>query len=149
MLLVIKGVKGCLTWFFLMSSSSAAGDWVNCGICGEWAHFGCDRRPGLGAFKVRLWFFDLHNQPLSSLSILRGVIGVNYGTVSCCRTMQRQMDWNTYVRNAVLQILKRRCREVQTDIPEPNPDGFSSTNPNWSYICFSYNINCVFVEKLV
>ncbi|KAG5538031.1 hypothetical protein RHGRI_025202 [Rhododendron griersonianum] len=31
--------------------SSAAGDWVNCGICGEWAHFGCDRRQGLGAFK--------------------------------------------------------------------------------------------------
>ncbi|KAK7846107.1 at-rich interactive domain-containing protein 4, partial [Quercus suber] len=31
---------------------SAAGDWVNnCGICGEWAHFGCDRRQGLGAFK--------------------------------------------------------------------------------------------------
>jgi hypothetical protein len=25
---------------------------VNCGICGEWAHFGCDRRQGLGAFKV-------------------------------------------------------------------------------------------------
>ena len=33
-------------------NSSAAGDWVNCGICGEWAHFGCDRRQGLGAFKV-------------------------------------------------------------------------------------------------
>ncbi|RVW77048.1 AT-rich interactive domain-containing protein 4 [Vitis vinifera] len=32
--------------------SSAAGDWVNCGICGEWAHFGCDRRQGLGAFKL-------------------------------------------------------------------------------------------------
>ncbi|MFS7974657.1 putative chromatin regulator PHD family [Helianthus anomalus] len=30
---------------------SAAGDWVNCGVCGEWAHFGCDRRQGLGAFK--------------------------------------------------------------------------------------------------
>ncbi|KAK6118737.1 hypothetical protein DH2020_047542 [Rehmannia glutinosa] len=30
---------------------SAPGDWVNCGLCGEWAHFGCDRRPGLGAFK--------------------------------------------------------------------------------------------------
>jgi hypothetical protein len=27
---------------------------VNCGICGEWAHFGCDRRQGLGAFKVCL-----------------------------------------------------------------------------------------------
>ncbi|KAE8712523.1 AT-rich interactive domain-containing protein 4 [Hibiscus syriacus] len=24
---------------------------VNCGVCGEWAHFGCDRRQGLGAFK--------------------------------------------------------------------------------------------------
>lgn len=36
----------------LLFNSSAAGDWVNCGICGEWAHFGCDRRQGLGAFKV-------------------------------------------------------------------------------------------------
>lgn len=36
------------------ANSSAAGDWVNCGICGEWAHFGCDRRQGLGAFKVLL-----------------------------------------------------------------------------------------------
>ncbi|XP_057505146.1 AT-rich interactive domain-containing protein 4-like [Actinidia eriantha] len=35
----------------LLCHSSAAGDWVNCGMCGEWAHFGCDRRPGLGAFK--------------------------------------------------------------------------------------------------
>lgn len=42
-------------------SSSAAGDWVNCGLCGEWAHFGCDRRQGLGAFKVSInnqWDFD-------------------------------------------------------------------------------------------
>ncbi|XP_078429531.1 ARID/BRIGHT DNA-binding domain-containing protein isoform X2 [Wolffia australiana] len=30
---------------------SEAGDWVNCGLCGEWAHFGCDKRQGLGAFK--------------------------------------------------------------------------------------------------
>ncbi|KAI4335151.1 hypothetical protein L6164_013824 [Bauhinia variegata] len=37
--------------FCLLCHSSAAGDWVNCGICGEWAHFGCDRRQGLGAFK--------------------------------------------------------------------------------------------------
>ena len=37
--------------------SSAPGDWVNCGLCGEWAHFGCDRRQGLGAFKV-LYSFD-------------------------------------------------------------------------------------------
>ncbi|KAF3968900.1 hypothetical protein CMV_007262 [Castanea mollissima] len=35
----------------LLCHSSAAGHWVNCGICGEWAHFGCDRRQGLGAFK--------------------------------------------------------------------------------------------------
>ncbi|KNA21403.1 hypothetical protein SOVF_043130 [Spinacia oleracea] len=35
----------------LLCHSSAAGDWVNCSICGEWAHFGCDRRQGLGAFK--------------------------------------------------------------------------------------------------
>ncbi|CAA0829479.1 AT-rich interactive domain-containing protein 4 [Striga hermonthica] len=35
----------------LLCHSSAPGDWVNCGLCGEWAHFGCDRRPGLGAFK--------------------------------------------------------------------------------------------------
>lgn len=31
--------------------SGAEGDWVNCGICRQWAHFGCDRRTGLGAFK--------------------------------------------------------------------------------------------------
>ncbi|KAJ3673176.1 hypothetical protein LUZ60_006550 [Juncus effusus] len=35
----------------LLCNSSAPGDWVNCGLCGEWAHFGCDRRQGLGAFK--------------------------------------------------------------------------------------------------
>ncbi|KAL3632855.1 AT-rich interactive domain-containing protein 4 [Castilleja foliolosa] len=35
----------------LLCHSSAPGDWVNCGLCGEWAHFGCDRRLGLGAFK--------------------------------------------------------------------------------------------------
>ncbi|KAI4379593.1 hypothetical protein MLD38_005871 [Melastoma candidum] len=35
----------------MLCHSSTAGDWVNCGICGEWAHFGCDRRQGLGAFK--------------------------------------------------------------------------------------------------
>ncbi|KAL5698562.1 hypothetical protein ACHQM5_029587 [Ranunculus cassubicifolius] len=35
----------------LLCHSSAPGDWVNCGVCGEWAHFGCDRRQGLGAFK--------------------------------------------------------------------------------------------------
>jgi hypothetical protein len=36
----------------LICHSSALGDWVNCGLCGEWAHFGCDRRQGLGTFKV-------------------------------------------------------------------------------------------------
>ncbi|KQJ90354.1 AT-rich interactive domain-containing protein 4 [Brachypodium distachyon] len=35
----------------LLCNSSAPGDWVNCGLCGEWAHFGCDRRQGLGTFK--------------------------------------------------------------------------------------------------
>jgi len=35
----------------LICHSSALGDWVNCGLCGEWAHFGCDRRQGLGTFK--------------------------------------------------------------------------------------------------
>ncbi|CAM8960951.1 unnamed protein product [Rhodiola kirilowii] len=35
----------------LLCRSSAPGDWVNCGMCDEWAHFGCDRRQGLGAFK--------------------------------------------------------------------------------------------------
>lgn len=35
----------------ILCHSSAAGDWVNCGICGEWAHYGCDKRNGLGAFK--------------------------------------------------------------------------------------------------
>ncbi|KAI4386909.1 hypothetical protein MLD38_004786 [Melastoma candidum] len=35
----------------LLCHSGAPGDWVNCGTCGEWAHFGCDRRQGLGAFK--------------------------------------------------------------------------------------------------
>ncbi|XAR51296.1 hypothetical protein NMG60_11005891 [Bertholletia excelsa] len=37
--------------YCLLCHSSAVGDWVNCGICGEWALFGCDRRQGLGAFK--------------------------------------------------------------------------------------------------
>ncbi|XP_024522751.1 AT-rich interactive domain-containing protein 4 [Selaginella moellendorffii] len=35
----------------ILCHSSAEGDWVNCGICGEWAHFGCDRRTGLATFK--------------------------------------------------------------------------------------------------
>ncbi|KAF8769423.1 hypothetical protein HU200_006452 [Digitaria exilis] len=35
----------------LICHSSALGDWVNCGLCGEWAHFGCDTRQGLGTFK--------------------------------------------------------------------------------------------------
>lgn len=35
----------------ILCHSGSEGDWVNCGICGEWAHFGCDTRLGLGAFK--------------------------------------------------------------------------------------------------
>ncbi|KAL9263259.1 AT-rich interactive domain-containing protein [Drosera capensis] len=35
-----------------VGNTGAAGDWVNCGTCGGWAHFGCDRRQGLGAFKI-------------------------------------------------------------------------------------------------
>ncbi|XP_042398717.1 AT-rich interactive domain-containing protein 4-like isoform X1 [Zingiber officinale] len=35
----------------LLCHSSTPGDWVNCGLCGEWAHFGCDRRLGLATFK--------------------------------------------------------------------------------------------------
>lgn len=41
------------TIFVHNNFSSAPGDWVNCGLCGEWAHFGCDRRQGLGTFKVK------------------------------------------------------------------------------------------------
>ncbi|CAD6245324.1 unnamed protein product [Miscanthus lutarioriparius] len=36
----------------LFCRSSDLGDWVNCGVCGEWVHLGCDRRQGLGNFKV-------------------------------------------------------------------------------------------------
>jgi hypothetical protein len=35
----------------ILCGSGAEGDWVNCSICDEWAHFGCDQRSGLGAFK--------------------------------------------------------------------------------------------------
>lgn len=35
----------------ILCHSGSEGDWVNCGSCGEWAHFGCDHRLGLGAFK--------------------------------------------------------------------------------------------------
>ncbi|KAI3684122.1 hypothetical protein L6452_33341 [Arctium lappa] len=35
----------------LLCHSNVGGDWVKCEVCGEWAHFGCDRRQGLGAFK--------------------------------------------------------------------------------------------------
>lgn len=31
--------------------SGAEGDWVNCNMCRQWAHYGCDRRTGLSAFK--------------------------------------------------------------------------------------------------
>ncbi|OEL19626.1 AT-rich interactive domain-containing protein 4 [Dichanthelium oligosanthes] len=36
----------------LICHSGDPGGWVNCGVCGEWAHFGCDKRQGLGTFKV-------------------------------------------------------------------------------------------------
>lgn len=51
-----------------MFNSSAAGDWVNCGICGEWAHFGCDRRQGLGAFKVLHHHLQLYMKSFDVLS---------------------------------------------------------------------------------
>ena len=35
---------------------------MNCGICGEWAHFGCDRRQGLGAFKVWLPYLSSYTK---------------------------------------------------------------------------------------
>lgn len=68
--MLVKSLKPIVSFFFPYAfafglffttslptfNSSAAGDWVNCGICGEWAHFGCDRRQGLGAFKVN-WIF--------------------------------------------------------------------------------------------
>ena len=33
--------------------SSDLGDWVNCGVCGEWAHLGCDRRQRARQFQGR------------------------------------------------------------------------------------------------
>eukprot|EP00897_Mesotaenium_endlicherianum_P005569 jgi/Mesen1/503/ME000104S10594 len=39
--------------FCMMCQKGTGGDWVNCGRCGEWAHFDCDPRNGLGFFKVR------------------------------------------------------------------------------------------------
>ncbi|ONM04372.1 AT-rich interactive domain-containing protein 4 [Zea mays] len=41
----------CLICHSLCIYSGALGDWVNCGLCGEWAHLGCDRRKGLSTFK--------------------------------------------------------------------------------------------------
>lgn len=32
--------------------SVAPGSWLNCSACGEWAHYDCDQREGLGSFKV-------------------------------------------------------------------------------------------------
>jgi hypothetical protein len=49
-----KFVMRKLTPSFVHYSSSAPRDWVNYGLCGEWAHFGCDRRQGLGTLKVKL-----------------------------------------------------------------------------------------------
>ncbi|GFZ04347.1 ARID/BRIGHT DNA-binding domain-containing protein [Actinidia rufa] len=53
----------------LLCHSSAAGDWVNCGMCGEWAHFGCDRRPGLGAFKIQEYITQV-NFPESKCKVM-------------------------------------------------------------------------------
>uniref|UniRef100_A0A0D9XE15 ARID domain-containing protein n=1 Tax=Leersia perrieri TaxID=77586 RepID=A0A0D9XE15_9ORYZ len=44
----------------LLCHSSAPGDWVNCGLCGEWAHFGCDRRQGLGTFKPLAQVYNIY-----------------------------------------------------------------------------------------
>eukprot|EP00271_Cylindrocystis_brebissonii_P016128 TRINITY_DN39352_c0_g1_i1.p1 TRINITY_DN39352_c0_g1~~TRINITY_DN39352_c0_g1_i1.p1 ORF type:complete len:220 (-),score=37.89 TRINITY_DN39352_c0_g1_i1:647-1213(-) len=35
----------------IICKGGSLGDWVNCGACGAWAHFDCDRRSGLGTFK--------------------------------------------------------------------------------------------------
>lgn len=87
--------KFCLIdhYFYLScwSNSSAAGDWVNCGVCGEWAHFGCDRRQGLGAFKVLLWLYCLK---------LGDLLFINYATESlveilpCTPTIQVHVATN-------------------------------------------------------
>ncbi|KAF8401159.1 hypothetical protein HHK36_014463 [Tetracentron sinense] len=63
----------------LLCHSSAAGDWVNCGICGEWAHFGCDRRQGLGAFKV--WYRNSINTYYRLCK--NGWAGVYLSTLQC------------------------------------------------------------------
>ncbi|KAE8654625.1 AT-rich interactive domain-containing protein 4 [Hibiscus syriacus] len=51
---------------------SAAGDWVKCGVCGERAQFGRDRRQGLGAFKDYAKTDGLeHVCPRCSISIFK------------------------------------------------------------------------------
>ena len=80
-----------LTPSFVYNYSSAPGDWVNCGLCGEWAHFGCDRRQGLGTFKVKNLVFDA-----TSLVIITPLMS---GLL--CRIMRRQMGWNTSAHTVV------------------------------------------------
>lgn len=91
-----------LIFHFFLGSSSAAGDWVNCGICGEWAHFGCDRRQGLGAFKVTfllpIFYFDKFNV-FKVANCIRFILMILY--VVDCRTMQKQTAWSMFVHNAV------------------------------------------------
>jgi hypothetical protein len=60
---------------------------VNCGLCGEWAHFGCDRRQGLGTFKVnKMGCVDL---TLAGNQLLDAIMCFT------CRITLRQMVWNT------------------------------------------------------
>ncbi|KAJ7524785.1 hypothetical protein O6H91_17G021500 [Diphasiastrum complanatum] len=60
----------------IICHSSAEGDWVNCGMCGEWAHFGCDRRMGLGSFKDYAKTDGLdYICPRCSVANLRGIPG--------------------------------------------------------------------------
>ncbi|KAJ7552209.1 hypothetical protein O6H91_06G046200 [Diphasiastrum complanatum] len=60
----------------IICHSGAEGDWVNCGMCGEWAHFGCDRRMGLGSFKDYAKTDGLdYICPRCSVANLRGIPG--------------------------------------------------------------------------
>jgi hypothetical protein len=75
-----------LTPSFVHYSSSAPGDWVNCGLCGEWAHFGCDRRQGLGTFKVKTCW-PITPTPFIITSLICRLF---------CRITRRRMGWNTF-----------------------------------------------------
>ena len=48
---------------FLVLESDAEGDSVNCSICSQWAHLGCGRWIGLGAFKVIIPYRNGPNLP--------------------------------------------------------------------------------------